>query len=121
MPYPQNLNYDDDCLVWNEVETVTYFSKTEEAIPSQGFTLENTLWTTIERESLQADAELSKFTFRVQIAGAFFPDANVPKETDLMLRSNGTRWIIGKIEGPDPVDYDAYVTLDLSYNQGIEA
>ena len=119
MAYPENLSYENDNAVWNETETVTYFSKTTEAIPASGFSLQRTLWTTIDREATAGDQVLSKFTFRVQIAGVYFPTSNVPKKDDLMLRSNGTRWVIGKIEGPDPTDYDIYVTQDFSYGQSL--
>lgn len=121
--YPENLDYSIDSDTWTETETVTYYSKTTEAILSAGagFSLPRTVWTTIDRDEIKGDSELSKFQFRVQIAGKFFPSANVPKANDLMLRTNGTRWIIGKIEGPDVLDYDVYVEQDFSYNQSVNA
>ncbi len=119
MSYPENISYAEDSDTWTETETVTYYSKTTEAIPDQGFELRRTCWTTIDRNEMKADSELSKFEFRVQIAGKFFPVGNVPKVGDLMLRTNNTRWIINRLEGPDVLDYDAYVTQDFSYAQGL--
>ena len=121
MAYPDTLDYSQDYKVWNERETVTYLSKTTEAVSSATtFTLTDTLWTSIDRESLETDSILSKFEYRVQIAGATFPVGNVPKENDLMIRGaspNQTQWIVRKLEGPDPVDWDVYVDQDFNFNQ----
>ena len=119
MAYPDNLDYSLDYKVWNEREPVTYFSKVTEAISSATpVTVTDTLWTTIDRDELKADSELSKFTFRVQLPGATLMGIT-PKTNDLMRRSNGTQWIIQKLEGPDVVDWEVYVTQDFKYNPNL--
>lgn len=99
----------DDHLVWDGVETITYFEKTEEAPPASGYTVKGTLWLAIRKDQLKADSLLAKMDLTVELARNKLLEAKdedgetvdheiVPKIDDIMRRENGTRWIVKLVE-----------------------
>lgn len=91
------IDYSTDYLIWDDVETITYFSKVGEAVPATGTTVTHTLWMSIRKSRLTADSLLAKMDLTVNIPGATLGTI-VPKVGDVLRRSNGTRWIVGVVE-----------------------
>lgn len=98
MAWPDTIDMGSDYLVWNNTETVRYFSKQEEDPNATGFeTVTNTLWHSIRKDRLPADSILIKMDLTVNLPVATLGDI-VPKMDDIMVREDGTRWIVKLVE-----------------------
>lgn len=87
-----------DYLIWNDTETITYFSKGTERTDSGNATeVTNTLWLAIRKDRLPADSPLLQFDMTVDLPVATLGGI-VPKPKDVMERSNGTRWTVELVE-----------------------
>jgi hypothetical protein len=95
MAYPDDLGplMANDHLVWNDTETITYFSKSSEAVPSSGTSVAGTLWLAIDKRYLDPQSMLQNMDLKVEL-----PIANmkgiVAQLNDVMQRADGSRWVI---------------------------
>lgn len=99
MAYPDDLasRMASDYLVWNDVETITYLAKTSEAPPTSGISVTNTLWLAIRKDRLTGESLLAEMDLTVNLPKAKM-GTTVPKIDDIMVRSDGTRWVIKLVE-----------------------
>jgi hypothetical protein len=86
-----------DHEVWNDVETITYFSKTAERPPATGAAVQGTLWMAIRKDRLKADSLRATMDMTVNLPKATLGGI-VPKDKDIMQRGDGTRWVIMLVE-----------------------
>lgn len=86
-----------DYLVWNDTETILYFSKDREEPNPAGDEVTNTLWLSIRKDHLPADSPLLQFDMTVDLPGATIGSI-VPKPKDILQRADGTRWTVELVE-----------------------
>jgi hypothetical protein len=97
MAWPDDIDMSRDHEVWDNVESCLYLQKTEQRPPDTGVNVAGTMWLAIRKDRLPADSILIKFDLTVNLPAANL-GGTVPKMDNILVRANGTRWVIKLVE-----------------------